>query len=206
MLRLALTKLIEIVGEAAKQVTLPTRQAHPSSLGAFAAEQIFAPLRMTSSGYLDVRRPDIAPGWTDGTRRVDIRFTSTGDGGLVSTVADLARWDAWLPTSPLAAVMLHSRAVTPDGTCAHNAWGISIRTHHGECIESHGGAVDGYLAKHVRFPRFATSFIALANTDECGVADLDARVQRIADATLAAKLRFDEPSWMETGGLAPRQP
>ncbi len=30
LLRLALTKLIEIVGEAAKQVTEATRQAHPS--------------------------------------------------------------------------------------------------------------------------------------------------------------------------------
>lgn len=30
VLRLALTKLLEIVGEAAKQVSEPTRQAHPS--------------------------------------------------------------------------------------------------------------------------------------------------------------------------------
>ncbi len=30
ILRLALTKLVEIVGEAAKQVTEPTRRAHPS--------------------------------------------------------------------------------------------------------------------------------------------------------------------------------
>ena len=37
LLRLALTKLVEIVGEAAKQVTLPTRQAHPSIPWAAAA-------------------------------------------------------------------------------------------------------------------------------------------------------------------------
>lgn len=30
MLRLALTKLVEIVGEAAKQVTVQTRQEHPT--------------------------------------------------------------------------------------------------------------------------------------------------------------------------------
>jgi CubicO group peptidase (beta-lactamase class C family) len=167
-------------------------------LGAFASDRIFAPLGMTSTGYLDVSPRRCVSGWANGTTPVDVGFTCTGDGGLISTVADLARWDSWLPSSAVGEVMLQTRPTTPSGVCAHNAWGISIRTHRGQRIESHGGAIDGYLAKHVRFPELGTSFIALANSDELGVVDFDARVATLADATLADHLDFDEPPWTET--------
>ncbi len=167
-------------------------------LGAFAEERFFRPLGMTKTGYLDVTRRTCAPGWAGGTRRVDVGFTCCGDGGLVSSVADLARWDAWLPGSRVAQLMLQPRPSTPDGTIAHDAWGISIRTHRGERIESHGGAIDGYIAKHVRFPRLGMSFIALANTDDIGATGFDARVAALADASLARHLDFDARPWTET--------
>lgn len=168
-----------------------------SPLGAFAADRFFSPLGMTRTGYLDVARPTCTPGWAGGTRRVDVGFTCCGDGGLVSTVSDLASWDAWLPGSAVGRLMLQPRPSTPDGTIAHDAWGISMRTHRGQRIESHGGAIDGYLAKHVRFPQLGTSFIALANTDELGVADFDACVGALVDSRVAQHLDFDAP-WTET--------
>jgi CubicO group peptidase (beta-lactamase class C family) len=167
-------------------------------LGAFAADRLFEPLGMSDTAFLDIGQWPIAPGWAGGTRRIDVQFSCVGDGGLVSTVSDLAKWDRWLPTSPLAAIMLQPRPVLLDGTCAHNAWGVSIRSHHGCRIESHGGAIDGYLAKHVRFPELATSFIALANTDEFGGDGFDALIRGLADGTLGDALDLKAPDWTRT--------
>ena len=175
-------------------------------LGAFAADRIFQPLGMTSTCFLDVTTPEVVPGWADGVRRVDIRSSCTGDGGLVSTIADLSRWDTWLPATAVGDLMLRSRPILPDGTVAHDAWGISVRTHHGQRIESHGGAIEGYLAKYVRFPWLRTSFMALANTDELGAPGLDARVRRLADTVLGEHLDHRRPPWQDTfGGPVPPQ-
>jgi len=179
--------LAEIVGRCTGQ-----------RLGAFVAERLFEPLGMTRTAFLDLGPREIVPGWSHGTRRVDVRFSCVGDGGLVSSVGDLALWDAWLSTSALATLMLRERPALPDGACAHNAWGISIRTHHGQRIESHGGAIDGYLAKHVRFAELGTSFIALANSDHYGVTEFDELVHHLADATLADHLDLRQPPWTAT--------
>jgi CubicO group peptidase (beta-lactamase class C family) len=183
--------LAEIVGRCTGQ-----------RLGAFAADRLFEPLGMTRTAFLDLGPREIVPGWSQGSRRVDVRFSCVGDGGLVSSVGDLALWDAWLPTSVLAGLMLRERPVLPDGNRAHNAWGISVRSHHGQRIESHGGAIDGYLAKHVRFAELGTSFIALANTDNYGVGEFDELVHHLADATLANHLDLRQPPWTTTLGQA----
>ncbi|MGD9797881.1 MAG: serine hydrolase domain-containing protein, partial [Acidimicrobiia bacterium] len=122
------------------------------TLGEVARRRIFEPLGMSASGFLDGEAPAAVPGWAGGTERVDVRFRCVGDGGLVTSIADLARWDGWLPTSSLADLMLRDRPRAASGELAHDAWGISIRTHRGLRIESHGGSLDGYLAAHVRFP------------------------------------------------------
>lgn len=64
---------------------------------------------MQSSGFLDTGHPALAPGWHAG-RRIDLRFTSVGDGGLVTTVRDLVAWNHWLPASPVAKLVLTSAA------------------------------------------------------------------------------------------------
>ena len=67
------------------------------TLGSFARHALFAEAGMTDSRFLDTPGPDAVPGWIGGSQRVDIQFTCCGDGGLVTSLADLARWDAWLP-------------------------------------------------------------------------------------------------------------
>ncbi|MGH9230421.1 MAG: HepT-like ribonuclease domain-containing protein [Acidimicrobiales bacterium] len=54
VLRLALTKLVEIVGEAAKQVSEPTRLAHPSVPWSAAARMS---MKSTVRSKLFIRRP-----------------------------------------------------------------------------------------------------------------------------------------------------
>ena len=170
------------------------------TLGEFARRAIFAEAGMVDSRFLDTPGPGPVPGWVSGSQRVDIRFTCCGDGGLVTSLADLARWDAWLPASRLRPLMLADRAVLPNGRVAHDAWGISIRRHHGLRIESHGGSIDGYMASFVRVPAANVAIIVLANTDRFGVMDFGRRTRQLADSVLGDLLEPTQPPWTETHG------
>jgi hypothetical protein len=154
---------------------------------------------MGDSHFVDLPGPRAVAGWADGRDRVDAVVGSVGDGGLITTAADLLAWSHWLPRQPVAALVLGDRPVMPSGRTAHDAWGVSIRTHHGQVVHSHGGSVTGYLASTVRFPAFDTVFVALANTDRDGDG-FRARVHHLIDAVLGARLRLGEPSLERTHG------
>ena len=170
-------------------------------LGEFAAERLFRPLGMTATGFLDTVQPAPVPGWTASGERVEVLFRCVGDGGLVTDIEDLARWDGWLPSSSLGDLMLTSRPLLPDGRWAHDAWGISMRTHKGQRIQSHGGSIAGYMASFVRFPDLGISFIALANTDAGGVGFFGRRLRSFVDVALANALVPDLPDWTLTHGI-----
>jgi len=169
-------------------------------LGELARRALFVEAGMTDSRFLDTPGPSPVPGWVGGTQRVDIQFTCCGDGGLSTSLADLARWDAWLPSSRLRPLMLDTRPALPGGRVAHDAWGISVRRHHGLRIESHGGSIDGYLATFVRVPAAAVAVIALANTDRFGVADFGRRTRALVDSILGDLLDRGQPPWTDTHG------
>jgi CubicO group peptidase (beta-lactamase class C family) len=171
--------------------------------GDFARKVLFEPSGMSDSRFLDTAGVTQVPGWIAGKNRVDIQFSCCGDGGLVTTLTDLARWDGWLPTSRLAPLMLSERPALPNGRVAHDAWGISIRRHHGLMIESHGGTIDGYTASFVRFPSATTTIIVLANTDYFGTEDLGKRTQRFTNTVLDVQLDYQKPAWTQTHGDPP---
>jgi len=177
-------------------------RATGANFGEFARDVLLAPAGMTSSRFVDTDGPAPVPGWSNGSRRIDIQFTCCGDGGLLTTLEDLARWNHWLPESRLAPVMLTSRPVLPDGSLAHDAWGISIREHRGLRIESHGGSIDGYLASFVRFPTEQLAVIVLANTDQFGVANFTGRVEQLMDSLLNDRINRSRPPWTQTHGEA----
>jgi CubicO group peptidase (beta-lactamase class C family) len=187
-------------GSSPDTALLPRLGNSISAFGDFAQQHLFDPAGMTNSRFLDVTGPPPVPGWASGRERVDIAFTCTGDGGLVTTLQDLARWDGWLTQSPLAELMLGSRPILPNGRSAHDAWGISVRSHPGLRIESHGGSIDGYMASFVRFPEAGISRIVLANTDQLGIEGFGGRARQLADSILRAQLDFTLPAWTETHG------
>ena len=168
--------------------------------GELACSRLFDPAGMVDSHFVDAAGPSTVPGRSDGRRRVDLEVRGVGDGGLISSVDDLLAWSRWLPRQPLAAGMLAGRPTVANGRWAHDAWGISIRTHHGRLIHSHGGAVSGYLASTIRFPELDTSLVVLANSDRGGIDGLQQRLHRFIDALLAAHLDLDQPSLEHTHG------
>lgn len=113
----------------------------------------------------------------------------------MTSLADLVAWNGWLPTSRLASLMLEERTRLPSGREAHDAWGISLRTHRGLNIESHGGSIDGYIASFVRFPSEALTIIALANSDALGVDEFGRRLRSLADSLLNDRLDHERPPW-----------
>ena len=174
-------------------------------LAAFARRRLFAPLGMLDSRFRDmpdVPQPGLALGHMlrdDVYKPIVTRFHGVGDGGLLTTMDDLAKWDAfWSGASPLGAVlparMLH-QGRRNDGAALDYARGVSVRRHRGIPINSHGGSFLGYRSKLVRFPDQDFSVCALTNADDL---DVDGLCIALADQALAALIDRREPSWAET--------
>ncbi len=170
--------------------------AGATSAAAFAHERLFEPLGMTDSFFRGSPAPlpeRAVRGHfeaVDGAVHVEpARFHGVGAGGLWTTVPDLATWsanfdddrltDGWLPER------LTTRGLLGDGTPIHYAWGLSVRTHRGLQIVSHGGNFPGWESKMVRFPTERTTVIVLANREDL---DVSAMAFRLADEALGDRL------------------
>jgi CubicO group peptidase (beta-lactamase class C family) len=124
---------------------------------------------------------------TDGRLHVEpAAFHAVGSGGLWTTADDLVRWTANLMDDRLTGGWLSARLTTPgilaDGRPIHYAWGLSVRTHRGARILSHGGTFPGWESKLVVFPEERVTFVCLANSQELDVSSL---VFNLADHVLA---------------------
>ena len=106
-------------------------------------------------------------------------------GGLWTTIDDLARWDAASYDTAAVASRLATRGALDDGTPIHYGWGLSVRTHRGLPIHSHGGSFPGWAAKMVRFPEQRTTVAILANHER---EDVSSEAFQMADRLLAGAL------------------
>lgn len=174
-----------------------------TSIAVAARERIFGPAGMAGSAF--AVGADI-PLRALGSRRLDGRWVPddrvvafSGDGGLVTTAADLARWTGVLDGSvagfDAVSDRLARRGRLDDGTPLQYGWGMSLRTHRGLPIQSHGGRFVGTQAKLVRFPSAGVSIIVLANRDDL---DVDALAQDGADRVLDGILDPSAKGWHET--------
>lgn len=172
------------------------------SLPLLAEERLFAPRDMTTSFFRDQETtlpPEAARGHfvaNDGKIYVEpARFHAVGAGGLWTTVDDLAKWDAAFYEDGSVQSRLAQRGALDDGTPIHYGWGISIRTHRGQPIQSHGGGFPGWTAKMVRFPVQRTTVLILANGE---TRDISAEAFASADELLADDLDQSAPHADET--------
>ncbi|MXP63496.1 serine hydrolase [Roseomonas sp. M0104] len=142
-------------------------------LAAFLEQRIFAPLgmnatRMTESVHLAV--PNLATGYfpaAEGFMRAPHAFPLHGEGGLVSSVQDLALWDRNLTTGRVGgdwlATELTRPAPFPDGAPNIYARGLILRPYRGVETVSHGGLWPGYKTEFLRVPSRGVTVIAIAN-------------------------------------------
>ena len=180
--------------------------ASGASLAGFAHQRIFEPLGMRASFFRDTPAPLPTRAVRghfeaeDGNVYVEpARFHAVGAGGLWTTVRDLATWSANFDDDRLTdgwlAERLTTRGTLDDGTPIHYAWGLSVRTHRGLPIESHGGNFPGWESKMVRFPTENTTVIVLANNEAL---DVSAMAFRLADDALADRIDLSQRHADET--------
>jgi hypothetical protein len=163
-------------------------RASEKPYGEFLAERIFRPLGMTSTRMNDAREiiPQRADGYTwenDRLRRAESASTTQpfSAGALVSTVEDLARWDAALCTDTPLSNACRELMWTPtrlnDGKSVDYGFGWALGRHHGHRIVQHGGGFVGFLATLHRFVEDRLTVIVLTNLDR---GDPGAMANRIA--------------------------
>jgi CubicO group peptidase (beta-lactamase class C family) len=156
-------------------LTEVVRKASGQSLADFTAMRIFKPLGMTRTSWrTDFRRivkgRAIAYGRSpDGWRQQMPFEEGYGNGGLITTVADLQTWNAALASQKLGdflTVEMRRRASLNDGTRITYARGLVVQTWAGQEEISHSGSTGAYRAWLGYYPRQRLSVAVLCNASD----------------------------------------
>jgi len=169
------------------------------SLREFARERIFGPLGMTDTTYLDDHTllvPRRAAGYSPrdggGFETAMSDWEQVGDGGVQSSIEDMALWATNLDTGdklggkPLID-LLHTPGRLADGTPIPYGLGLFLGTHRGLKLVEHGGAWAGYRANLMRIPERRLAVITLCNvstaaTGRLSMAALDAALDGLPES------------------------
>lgn len=165
------------------------RRSTGRSLREYAAEKIFQPLGMTDTHFHDDRR-HVVPGRVfsydlgpDGSWRTNylMNLEMVGDGGLYSTVEDLARWDAAfyddLLGVPDFAARMYTRGVLSTGDTIYYAGGLGVGVRRGLTRVTHAGGLMAFRTMTARYPDQRTSVITLCNVGTANAALLGSSVE-----------------------------
>ncbi len=180
------------------------RRATGRSLREYADEKMFRPLGMSNTHFHDDRfqvvpgrvfsydppadgdpRPGTQGGWRTSYL---IDFDKVGDGGLYSSVEDLAKWDRAFYEDVLGvpgfAERMYRRGVLAGGDTIAYARGLSVGERRGLARVSHGGGFMAFRTMIARYPEQRTTVITLCNVGTAQPGALSAAVEDIvlADA------------------------
>lgn len=170
------------------------RRATGRSLRAFLEERVFDPLGMAHTSVWDDNTEIVAERATgyapDGSGGWEIdhawNFQMGGDGQVVTSIEDLAKWDAnfYDPEVGGAGLLerLHTRGVLTGGDTIGYALGLSLDEYRGLRRVQHGGSWAGFRAMLARFPEQRTSVVVACNRAD---ADPGAYAGAVADLVLA---------------------
>jgi CubicO group peptidase (beta-lactamase class C family) len=152
----------------------------------FMEAQIFGPLGMTNTRVYDESRPPI-PGRarsyrSEGKRHclVDYHLLTTGDGGIFSTIEDMARWDQAMYTEQLVKTATLEEAFTSGRLNDGSLCGYGFGWQHGQLRNLktlyHGGGGCGYLTWILRIPARRFTVIALSNGGKAWLGKISERM------------------------------
>jgi CubicO group peptidase (beta-lactamase class C family) len=176
-------------------------KASHQGLADFLADRIFGPLGMTSSRVNDTLA--VIPRRATGYERCEGKFrvrdfispslAATGDGEVVTTVLDLARWDTALDKATLLKRATLEQMWTPgklkNGTATHYGFGWAIGEHNGHNVLEHSGGFPGFNAHVSRYPDDRLTVIVLANVVP---ADVDRIARGVASKYVPALAEHEE--------------
>lgn len=142
-------------------------------LGAFLERRVFAPLGMTRT-RMARGTEQIVPGLANGYLpagagfvRAQHGFAVGGEGGMVSSVEDLALWARNFSTGRVGGAALiralEDRAPFTNGALNRYARGIEHGEHRGLATLDHGGLWPGFKTCFLRVPALDLAIIAITN-------------------------------------------
>lgn len=156
-----------------------------ASIRDFAAREIFAPLGMNATRFVDDHH-EVVAGRADSYysssgihRRLALSYSTAGATSLNTTVPDLARW-AVHAMSPPARRQLEQRVTLTDGSPLDYATGVMLGTYRGRALIEHSGGDAGFRAHVAMLPDEGLAAIALSNSAHCPVYDLAYRALDLA--------------------------
>jgi CubicO group peptidase (beta-lactamase class C family) len=151
----------------------------------FFQERIFGPLGMTATNTTTATVPRRARSYfvtPAGTRDAAEYAALRPSGAFVSSIADLARWEAALWTDrPLTAASRREMVVRvplAGGTTAPYGLGWGVDTLLGRTVVQHGGSLAGFRSHYLRIPGDSLAVIVLTNADVGRPAPLAVAVAR----------------------------
>lgn len=162
------------------------------SLADFTSERIFKPLGMTHTSWRDDHGEVVAGrtgayDYQDGVYRNDqVIEDAYGNGGLLTTVGDLVKWQAALDAGTFGAgftAQMQTPTKLNDGTPIAYALALVNLDHDGQQEVSHSGSTGGYRAWMARYPKQKLAVSLLCNT---GNADTPVLGREVADVFLPA--------------------
>lgn len=143
------------------------------TLGDFVDARILKPLGMVHSRLVRTTIelvPGLASGYLpqgDGFVRAGHAFPQGGEGGMVSSVADLALWDHNFTTGQVGGTALGEALAqqTPflNGHPNSYARGLQVKPYRGLRTVDHGGLWPGFKTEFLRVPELNLTIIAIAN-------------------------------------------
>jgi CubicO group peptidase (beta-lactamase class C family) len=173
----------------------------------FSRVRLFEPLGLRDTQWRDDYRR-IVPGRAsayaerDGAFELAMPYEDVhGNGGLLTTIADLVRWDENLVSGRVGGPdflrLMHEQGVLNDGSRISYAAGLQIGTRNGTAEVSHTGATGGYRAFLARYPERALTVALLCNVATASPGGLGGAIADVlipAAATAAAARAAPAPA------------
>lgn len=163
-------------------------------LGRFAHERIFAPLGMEDTLYRDDHQrviPHRATGYEANADGFAVHMSDgeqTGDGGIQTTLADLAKWQRNFDKPNVGGRRLieqmEMRGALDDGSALGYASGLFVDEYRGLPTLGHSGVSAGYTSMLLRFPGEQLSIAVLCNVGNAQAVSL---ARKVADVYLEQK-------------------
>lgn len=156
------------------------------SFADFSRERIFEPLGLVDTQWRDDYRR-IVPGRASAYQALRNGFSIDrpiehvhGNGGLLTTVGDLLRWDRALASGELGGPefvrLMHEQGVLNDGRRISYAAGVQVGERNGVPQVSHTGATSGYRAFLGRYPDQSLTVALLCNVGAASPGGLGGQV------------------------------
>lgn len=145
-------------------LALIVERASGQSFATFLRDRIFAPLGMTNSVAFEEGISTVANRAYGHPKDQSLTSAVLGDGGIYSSIDDLAKWDAALYDPKFARAFV-PRTATDDPNVAYG-YGWRISNHRGHRHVWHSGETSGFRNVLVRFPEERLTVVVLTNRSD----------------------------------------